>query len=952
VNRLHTTSRFGTAILFVVVIVHCLPATASAEPARFAAQFASGKRLSGAEIRNWHDSQADPYLDSTRLFAPEDHALWIDDTSVPPATEPAACVEFFGGDRLPGRVSEFHAGGDSQFRKTPPYVVVVPTAAVDWPDTRRTRGLPVVARWLRRVIWHRREDSRYRPGTLFYLDGRQIEFRSVRWQKSAVRILIDQESREVPFEQIAELHLPRLDPWDAWFHQLAGLVPDLTGWLMQVESADGLRATTSLKRFLPTYRGDGGNPDHWFQALQPVWSVETLWLKHRSIRTRRFFLPHEVPLSAIEPRRWTIRSSLSRGWSWQLDRNVHGLPLRCAAGLWGWGMGVHAYSELTFDLPSCVRTFRTQYGLDAGVGSGGCVRAMIIAGLPGGSVIHRSEYVIGSEKSYDTGLLDISGVKQLTLLVDPVQDDRPAGADPFEIRDSFAWLQPVIEFDLEPLRAEIARRVDSPLWGWSGWTMSDPGKRPCLVSYSWVPYPVPLTRCRAEVSPRESFVSITRKKVEISETDRFLALAVSRLEKDVAPSRIQVRLVGQTAAEFDVPVQTAAVDPDPLLVPVERFRGRSIDVELVHFANGPPGGPAARVEWRGIALVASNPIVHELFEDGLVLVKDLTAGKGTVVYDVLDKYSGAASARVAGDDRGNPSITGWNLPIRDEPNPGEYRYLRFAWKKRGGQQIGLHLARAGGFAAVEEPNPRDSLRYHAGRGVEKEYGKSIQLRDQPPDQWEVVTRDLWTDFGSFDMTGIRFVCGDGDSAWFDHIYLARTPYELDRMTSRLNNPAPNLLNSLPADLKASVDLIAVDPARFGEALGEIAPRFSTAASDQGVWLFKTFQGKQRIVRTHPPAQGQPCILRAPIVIPAGKRAELRLTVGHHPTSDWQLVVLANGERLHDSLVSPETAKDGWADFTIDLSRFAGHNVILEVHNHPNNWSNEFAYWSKAEVVFP
>lgn len=948
ISRTHNlVGRWSAACLLTASLAAAFPSTASGQATRFDAQFASGKRMSGAEIRSWHDPQAEPQLDSVKLIAPEDRALWIEDTSLPVAAAPPACVEFFGGDRLPGRVTEFRTGSDSPFRKTPPCVVVVPAVGVDWPELRRPAGLPVAARWLRRVIWQKRDDDRYRPGTLFYLDGRQIEFRSVRWQKSAVRLLIDQESREVAFEQIAELHLPRLDPWDAWFHQLAALAPDLLGWLMQVETADGLRVTTSLKRLLPSYRGDGGNPDHWYHALQPAWSVEPLWLKHRTIRTRRFFAPHEVPLSAIEPLRSVSRSSLSKGWGWQADRNIHALRLRCAEQSWGWGLGVHAYSELTYDLPACARTFRTQYGLDASAGSGGCVRAAIIAGPPSGPVLHRSGHVIGSEKSYDSGPLGISGAKQLTLLVDPAQDDRPAGADPFEIRDSFGWLQPVVELDLEPLRAEIERRVDSPLWGWSGWTIGDLNAKPCIVSHAWLPRPAPATRCRVEVAPRESFVAISRK-LRVSERDRFLALAVSRLEKDTGPSRIQVRLAGRAAAEFDVPVCAAPVDPDPLLVPVERYRGQTIDVELVQFAQT----PQSRVEWRGIGLVDHDPVALEIFEDDLAFVKDLTEGAGSGLLDAREKYLGSASLRVASDDQGNPSLPGLNVPIRGEPNPGEYRYLRFAWKKRGGQQIGLHLARAGAFATVEEPTPRESFRYHAGRETDKAYGKSMPHRDRPPDQWELVTRDLWADFGPFEMTGLRFVCGDGESAWFDHIYLARAPHDLDRLTARLNNPAPHVLNSLAPEAKASVELIAVEPSRYGEALGEVAPQFSTAASDQGVWLLKTFQGKQKVIRTHPPAQGQPCILRAPVIIPAGKRAELRLTVAHHPQADWQLVVLANGERLHDSLVSPETAKEGWAEFTIDLSRFAGHHVTLELHNHPNNWASEFAYWSRGEVVFP
>ena len=215
----------------------------------------------------------------------------------------------------------------------------------------------------------------------------------------------------------------------------------------------------------------------------------------------------------------------------------------------------------------------------------------------------------------------------------------------------------------------------------------------------------------------------------------------------------------------------------------------------------------------------------------------------------------------------------------------------------------------------------------------------------------MVTRDLWADFGPFDVTGIRLVCGDGELAWFDHIYFARTPPDLDRVTNRLKNPPPDPLASLPPDVKANVERMAIDPRRFGEVLGQIAPAFSTSASEQGVWLLKTFQGKPRVVRTHPPVQGQPCILRAAVAVSAGKRTELRMTVAPHPQADWQLLVFANGEKLHDALVAASaTAPEGWTEVVVDLSRFAGRNIVLEVHNHPNNWANEFAYWSRLEVV--
>ena len=290
------------------------------------------------------------------------------------------------------------------------------------------------------------------------------------------------------------------------------------------------------------------------------------------------------------------------------------------------------------------------------------------------------------------------------------------------------------------------------------------------------------------------------------------------------------------------------------------------------------------------------------------------------------------------------------FPSVSDPNPGEYRYVRFAWKKRGGKTIGLHLAQNGGFAAPLLINPKETYRYHVGRGIKQDYGVSVQFRDTIPEQWELVTRDLFADFGAFNATGLRLVCGDGEWAAFDHIYFARKVEDLNRMTQKRQQPAPEPIANLPPELKATVERIATDPVRYGEVVNAVAPAFSASTSEQGVWLFKSWQGRKHVLRTHPPENGKPCILRAPVSVPADRHTELKLAVSHQPQSDWQLLVFANGEKLHDSLIAANTTQQGWAEIAVDLSRFAGHNIVLEVHNHPNNWAGEYAYWGRVEVV--
>ncbi|HLJ10762.1 MAG TPA: NPCBM/NEW2 domain-containing protein, partial [Planctomycetaceae bacterium] len=778
----------------------------------------------------------------------------------------------------------------------------------------------------------------------FYLDGRRIEFRAMRWTAGSVRILLEEETREVPFGQIAELHMPRLDPWTTWFDQLAALVPDGAGFVMQIETGDGLRATASTARLAPATRGDGGNPDHWYHGVQPAWSLEPLWLKHRAIRLRRFFLPQEVPLTAIEPLRAIQKSNLAGGWSWQLDRNVQSGPLRCADRSFGWGFGVHAYSELAFDLPDAARVFRTHFGLDRLAGQGGCVRAAVFAGEPSTHPLYRSDALVGSSKVHETGRLPLDGASQLTLVVDPAHDDRPAGADPFEIRDTFDWLQPIVELDPEWLKSELRRRGTPAIVAWPAWKVVGDETHSCLVSLAWNAERPPSKRCRVEVAPREAFFKIARR-LEFGQRDRLLALSVSRLERNTEPSRIQVRIGGRALAEFEVAVHAGPGDPDPLLVPIDRYSGTSVDVELVQI-----GSPQSRVEWRGIGLAQRDPLVFEALEDDSPMIEELTEGNGTAALETGDRFSGRASLRITPDDKNNPALPGWNLPVRSDPDPGEYRFVRFAWKKHGGKQIGLHLANSGAFADPLQNVPKESYRYHVGRGVKRDYGKSVQFRDSPPEQWELVTRDLFADFGPFDITGIRLVCGDGEWASFDHIYFARRPQDFDRIVHEREKAAIDPLAGLSADERSNVERIAVAPARFGEALGEVAPGFSTSASGQGVWLLKSYEGRAHVIRTSPPEPAKPCILRAPLEVPAGKRTELKLSVAHHPQSDWQLLVWASGRKLHDSLIASSATREGWAEISIDLSSFAGHNIVLELHNHPNNWSNEFAYWSRIEVT--
>ncbi len=190
-----------------------------------------------------------------------------------------------------------------------------------------------------------------------------------------------------------------------------------------------------------------------------------------------------------------------------------------------------------------------------------------------------------------------------------------------------------------------------------------------------------------------------------------------------------------------------------------------------------------------------------------------------------------------------------NLAVRENPRFGEYRFIQFAWKKKGGQQIRLDLDYSQGS---EEYLPRDEqlkrqqelsrlrarqrqaerdverlekvispaphmaarlrsvqqstasfklevmqlenavgrqdaggalrYRYFAGAAGQIDAGVAAnRLSDRIPEQWTIVTRDLYQDTnGGGDITGITLSSPDGERAMFDHIYLGRTAQDFDR----------------------------------------------------------------------------------------------------------------------------------------------------------------------------
>lgn len=143
---------------------------------------------------------------------------------------------------------------------------------------------------------------------------------------------------------------------------------------------------------------------------------------------------------------------------------------------------------------------------------------------------------------------------------------------------------------------------------------------------------------------------------------------------------------------------------------------------------------------------------------------------------------------------------------------------------------------------------------------------------------------------------------------------------------------------------------STNPKDFGPMINEVMPGFTTTASGElGVGIVKEHFGRPA-VRTHPLSADNPCILTGQFAIPAGKKTKMLIEVSHDLKGDWRLIVRANGEQLVKEDVSAKTCPGGWATMNVDLTKFAGKEVQLELQNAASGWSWEFGYWGGAQLI--
>ncbi len=119
------------------------------------------------------------------------------------------------------------------------------------------------------------------------------------------------------------------------------------------------------------------------------------------------------------------------------------------------------------------------------------------------------------------------------------------------------------------------------------------------------------------------------------------------------------------------------------------------------------------------------------------------------------------------------AIPGWDFEVAENPGPGQYRWLQFAWKAASPETTGMLLQ-------IGRPFPSGGYTFTAGKCNSAE-GTLVErhVSDGLPQAWQTVRVDLWD---MFHKDPVRIQClrflTEGGGAQFDQIILGQRESDL------------------------------------------------------------------------------------------------------------------------------------------------------------------------------
>jgi len=422
---------------------------------QLAAVFDDGRRIEGNLVSGWRGSGL--RIAREGAARPKVQCLLLDCPMPDAASLPDALLEFHNGDRMRGAICGYVAASTQPGKSVGAQVQVLPSQDL---GKATEKPISVEIDWLRRIVFDASGQPRQcPPRSLVCRDGRVIAFRALRFNGEGLSLLTDQGLVRLGYRELAEVAMPPIDSWEAYYRQLAEIDANGDAGIVRLETGQGMVFTVSSTR-IKAFREEA-EPVASTCLVEPVWSRTPIPVAWSAIRIFWRAPATVVPLSWFAPQGVAQRGALGGSWKWHADRNVAGGELLSGGNRFLWGFGVHAPNELTFRLPICARAFRSGLGIDAAVGDCGCVVAKVCINQASGTPAFRSQPILGSRTVTSTGEIALAGgnaaARDLLLAVEDSGDAPGPNADPLDIGDHFDWLEPTLLLDPAKLHAAVAK---------------------------------------------------------------------------------------------------------------------------------------------------------------------------------------------------------------------------------------------------------------------------------------------------------------------------------------------------------------------------------------------------------------------------------------------------------------------------------------------------------------
>ncbi|MCU0877941.1 MAG: NPCBM/NEW2 domain-containing protein [Pirellulaceae bacterium] len=463
---------------------------------RFTGWFADGTPLASARISAWPVPGVSSRIAGRNPWDSKIPLRFLRDSQVTVAWQPPYLL-LANGDCLPGTLSRL-APADGRPRP-------VPRVNVQLEEVLPLTGTEIAVRTDRiaRIIGS--SDAAHRaappPGTVELVDGRRFLARSIKWREYGLALLTAEGVVEAAYSEIADAVLPDIDRAAALVDDSRGAASTSAARSTRYQLAGGGTITASrISREQERVRRRGRQAALdlvTYHYVQPAWSDHPLAIAESQIAWCSYRTAGEIPLALAGPELVSWRPLV--GVAAASDRSLVPHHELAATGSLDDDLALRtrSYSELAIDLPDGARTFETAIGFERAVATGGCVRCRVLAirsaagaatgDLPASEpeVLWDSGVMQGSDGLRSTGPLPVAGVRRLVLVTDPAHDDRPAGADPLDIRDDVVWLAPRVILASEGGPAANSHELADALDGLAEWELVGDDWRRARSAVRW-----------------------------------------------------------------------------------------------------------------------------------------------------------------------------------------------------------------------------------------------------------------------------------------------------------------------------------------------------------------------------------------------------------------------------------------------------------------------------------